>query len=301
MRYYVSFSDDFNYTYSIDKLVLHGTFLYNTFDEFSARLNSLMIKSVCYDELPFSMSLYRDTYYQSLKKLTYLNNFKFELCFGSEQSSFWLGTHFQGFDKTLDTWKLELNPNKCMPCDFVSSLFSLLNTYSKHISIGEYDIAVDIPLPRDFLFLVKDKRKYQCILNSSVDKTEYLGSRHQNGFCKLYNKQLESCLNSPLTRFEVTCTSLLLSDILSVFPLIYAQREQFLFIDSKLNDTDKFILKTLIFDPVRISELGRSKRKKMSEALQCAFKPVSFDSSCLFSLLSSLSDLPSFFSPSVIL
>ena len=301
MRYYVSFSDDSNYTYSIDKLVLHGTFLYNTFDEFSACLNSLLIKSVCYDEMPFSMSLYRDTYYQSLKKLTYLNNFKFELCLGSEQSSFWLGTHFQGFDKTLDSWKLELNPNKCMPCDFVSSLFSLLNTYSKNISIGEYDIAVDIPLCRDSLFLVKDKRKYQCILNSSVDKTEYLGSRHSHGFCKLYNKQLESCLKSPLTRFEVTCTSLLLSDILSVFPLIYAQREQLLFIDSKLNDTDKFILKTLIFDPVRISELGRNKRKKMSEALQCAFKPVSFDSSCLSSLLSSLSDLSSFFAPSVIL
>lgn len=300
MRYYLSFSDDSCYTYSIDKLVLHGTFLYNTFDEFSARLNSLLIKSVCYDELPFSMSLYRDTYYQSLKKLTYLNNFKFELCCGSEQSSFWLGTHFQNFDKTLDTWKLELNPNKCMPCDFVSSLFSLLNTYSKNISIGEYDIAVDIPLSRDSLFLVKDKRKYQCVLNSSVDKTEYLGCRHQNGFCKLYNKQLESCLNSPLTRFEVTCTSLFLSDILSVFPLLYAQREQLLFIDSKLNDTDKFILKTLIFDLSRISELGRNKRKKMSEALQCAFYPVSFDSSCLSSLLSSLSDLSSFFSPSVL-
>ena len=300
MRYYVSFSDDFNYTYSIDKLVLHGTFLYNTFDEFSARLNSLMIKSVCYDELPFSMSLYRDTYYQSLKKLTYLNNFKFELCFGSEQSSFWLGTHFQGFDKTLDTWKLELNPNKCMPCDFVSSLFSLLNTYSKHITIGEYDVAVDIPLPRDFLFLVKDKRKYQCVVNSSVDKTEYLGSRHSHGFCKLYNKQLESCLNFPLTRFEMTCTSLLLSDILGAFPLIYAQREQLLFIDSKLNDTDKFILKTLIFDPVRISELGRNKRKKMSEALQCAFKSVSFDSSCFSRLLASLSDLGAFFAPPVL-
>ena len=301
MRYYVSFVDSCSYKYSIDKLVLHGTFLYNTFDEFSARLNSLLIRSVCYDEMPFSLSLFRDTYYQSLKKLTYLNNFKFELCCGSDQSSFWLGTHFQTFDKTIDTWKLELNPNKCMPCDFVSSLFDLLSMYSKHIEIVEYDIAVDLPLSRDSLFLVKDKRKYQCILNSSIDKTEYLGSRHSHGFCKLYNKQLESCLSSSLTRFEITCTSLLLSDILSVFPLIYAQRDQLLFFDNKLNDTDRFILKTLIFDPSRISELGRNKRKKMSDALQCAFKPVSFDSSCLSRLLSSLSDLSAFFAPSVVL
>ena len=301
MRYYVSFLDSSKYCYSVDKLVLQGTFLYNTFDEFSARLNSLLIRSVCYDEMPFSLSLYRDTYYQSLKKLTYLNNFKFELCCGSDVATFWFGTHFQSFDKTLNTWKLELNPNKCLPCSFVSSLFDLLSMYSKRIDIVEYDIAVDMPFSRDSFFLVKDKRKYQCVLNSSFDKTEYLGCRHQHGFVKLYNKQKESNLDYPLTRFEITCTSLLLSDILNVFPLIYAQRDQLLFFDNKLNDTDRFILKTLIFDPSRISELGRNKRKKMSDALRCAFNPVSFDSSCLSRLLSSLSDLPAFFAPSVVL
>lgn len=301
MRYYVSFLDSSKYCYSVDKLVLQGTFLYNTFDEFSARLNSLLIRSVCYDEMPFSLSLYRDTYYQSLKKLTYLNNFKFELCCGSDVATFWFGTHFQSFDKTLNTWKLELNPNKCLPCSFVSSLFDLLSMYSNRIDIVEYDIAVDMPFSRDSFFLVKDKRKYQCVLNSSFDKTEYLGCRHQHGFVKLYNKQKESNLDYPLTRFEITCTSLLLSDILNVFPLIYAQRDQLLFFDNKLNDTDRFILKTLIFDPSRISELGRNKRKKMSDALRCAFNPVSFDSSCLSRLLSSLSDLPAFFAPSVVL
>ena len=132
MRYYVSFVDSSDYIYSIDKLVLHGTFLYNTFEEFSARLNTLLIKYVCYDELPFSLSLCRDTYYQSLKKLTYLNNFKFELRCVSDVASFWLGTHFQSFDKTLNTWKLEFNLNKCLSCDFVSSLFDLFSMYSKH-------------------------------------------------------------------------------------------------------------------------------------------------------------------------
>ena len=63
MRYYVSFVDSSKYCYSVDKLVLHGTFLYNTFEEFSARLNTLLIKYVCYDELPFSLSLCRDPYY----------------------------------------------------------------------------------------------------------------------------------------------------------------------------------------------------------------------------------------------
>lgn len=300
MRYYVSFVDSLKYCYSVDKLVLQGTFLYNTFEEFSARLNTLLIKYVCYEEFPFSLSLCRDTYYQSLKKLTYLNNFKFELRCGSDVATFWLGTHFQSFDKTLNTWKLELNPNKCLPCAFVSSLFDLLSMYSKRIDIVEYDIAVDMPFPRDSFFLVKDKRKYQCVLNSSVDKTEYLGCRHQHGFIKLYNKQKESNLDYPLTRFEISCTSLHLCDIVDSLPCVYFSLGQIALTDIKLNDTDKFILKTLILDPSRLSELGRNKRDKMREALKCAFVPVSFDSVCFSRLLASFSDLGAFFAPPVL-
>lgn len=299
MRYYRSFVDKFDYCYSVDKLVLHGTFLYSCFDEFSARLNTLLIKYVCYDEMPFSFSLFRDTYYQSLKKLTYLNNFKFELCektqVGLKKSSFWLGTHFQSYDKTLDTWKLEVNPNKCMPCDFVSELFALLRFYSKFVEVGEYDIAVDFPFPRESFYLVKDKRKYQSIFNSAVDKTEYLGSRHEHGFCKLYNKQKESKLDCPLTRFEITCTRLKASAVVDSLPTIYIQRGQLAMVDMKLTDTDMFILKTLISDPSRLSELGRDKRSKMREALKCAFTVVVFDFSCISRLVSVLSDLDSFF------
>lgn len=297
MRYYCSFVDKFDYCYSIDKLVLHGFFLFDCWDEFSARLRLLLIRFTCYEEKPFSVSLFRDVYYRSFKKLTYSNNFKFELCQGSDTFSFWLGTHFQSYDRTLNTWKLELNPNKCMPCEFVSELYSLLRFYSKQVDIAEYDLAVDMPFSRDSFFLVKDRRKYQCVLNSSVDKTEYLGCRHQHGFVKLYNKQKEFNLDYSLTRFEISCTSLHLCDIVDSLPCIYFSSGQIGLVDIKLNDTDKFILKTLILDPSRLSELGRSKRDKMREALKCAFVPVSFDSVCFSRLLASLSDLDSFFAP----
>lgn len=295
MRYYRSFVDKSDYCYSVDKLVLHGSFLYDCWDEFSARLRLLMIRFTCYEEMPFSVSLFRDTYYHSFKKLTYSNNFKFELCQGSDTFSFWLGTHFQSYDKTLDTWKLELNPNKCLPCDFVSELFALLRFYSKFVEVGEYDIAVDFPFSRDSLYLVKDKRKYQTIFNSAVDKTEYLGSRHEHGFCKLYNKQKESKLDCPLTRFEITCTRLKASAVVDSLPTIYIQRGQLSMVDMKLTDTDMFILKTLISEPSRLSELGRDKRSKMREALKCAFTVAVFDFSCISRLVSVLSDLDSFF------
>lgn len=300
MRYYVSLVDSSKYCYSVDKLVVHGSFLYDCWNEFSARLRLLMIRFTCYEEMPFSVSLFRDSYYHSFKKLTYSNNFKFELCQGSDTFSFWLGTHFQSYDKTLDTWKLELNPNKCMPCEFVSELFALLRFYSKFVEVGEYDIAVDMPFSRDSFFLVKDKRKYHCVVNSSVDKTEYLGCRHQHGFVKLYNKQMESNLDYSLTRFEISCTSLHLCDIVDSLPCVYFLSGQIGFVNIDLNDTDKFILKTLISDPSRLSELGRKKRDKMREALKCVFVPVSFDSVCFSRLLASLSDLGAFFAPPVV-
>lgn len=300
MRYYVSFVDSSKYCYSVDKLVVHGSFLYDCWDEFSARLRLLLIRFTCYEEMPFSVSLFRDTYYHSFKKLTYSNNFKFELCQGSDTFSFWLGAHFQSYDKTLNTWKLELNPNKCLPCEFVSELYALLRFYSKQVDVAEFDIAVDMPFSRDSFFLVKDKRKYQCVVNSSVNKTEYLGCRHQHGFVKLYNKQEESNLDYSLTRFEISCTSLHLCDIVDSLPCVYFLSGQIGLVDIDLNDTDKFILKTLILDPSRLLELGRKKRSKMREALKCAFVPVSFDSVCFSRLLASLSDLGKFFAPPVV-
>lgn len=78
-------------------------------------------------------------------------------------------------------------------------------------------------------------------------------------------------------------------------PVVYIQREQLALTDMKLTDTDKFILKTLISEPFRLSELGRKMRVKMREALQCAFTVVVFDSSCISRLVSVLSDLDSFF------
>ena len=298
MRYFISFPDSRNFVYSIDKLVIHGKFLYNSFYDFQRRLNTLMLKYVVSpDELPFDICFLRDTYWESRKSLTYINNFKFDLIYNGDVTTFWLGTHFKSYDNTLLTWKLELNPNKCMPCNFVSDLFFLLLDLSKNdsVSVGEYDIAVDMPISRDDLYLVKDQRKYQSVVNSAIDKTEYLGCRHTMGFCKLYNKQLESKLDSVMSRFEMTCTNLSVLDIMSRFPTVYYACPQLSLPDLKLSDTDKFILRTLVLDPLRISELSYDKRRKMKQALESAFTILLFDKSCISNLVAALSDLNTFF------
>lgn len=293
--YYFSLTDSNSYCYSIDKLIITGKFVYNSFDDFSAALNSLLIKFTVFQEMPFNKSLCRDCFYESHKNLTYLNNFNFTLVDKLGTYSFWLGTHFQNFDCVVDGWKLELNPNKCLPCDFVSSLVMLLLSFSKFYEISEFDIAVDLPFSRDSFFLIKDRRKYQCVENSSSDKTEYLGTRHSSGFCKLYNKQNESKLDYPLTRFEITLDTFDLNSIKSFFPTIYFLKSQLELCDIKLSDTDLFILKTLIFEPSRIRELSKYKRKRFKILLDCAVSVVSFDFDIVKLLLDKLLNLTLFF------
>lgn len=297
MRYYqpLRFKD---VVYSIDKLILSGKFLYNSFDSFQASLNSLIMKYSFLEGAPCELVLLKNTYYVSKRKLSFMNNFSFELTFGAfnhNTFSFWLGTHFQTYDKTLDTWKLELNPNKCMPCEFVSELFFLLKLYSKSIEVSEYDLAVDISVMREYVFLIKDNRKYSLYQNSQSDKTEYLGSRHTQGFVKLYNKQLEQKLQEPLTRFELTCTTFDVESILHKVPMIYILKNQLEIIDLRLNATDLFILKTLLSEPSRIVELGRYQRIKIEKALECSVSKFEIDKSMFYKLISYLKDLPLFF------
>lgn len=298
MRYYQPLRFD-NNIYSLDKLVLNGKFLYNAFDSFQASLHSLIMKYSFSDGAPCDLVLLKNTFYVSKRKLTFLNNFNFELTYPcwsrGEVFSFWLGTHFQTYEKTLDTWKLELNPNKCMPCEFVSELFFLLKSHSKTVEVSEYDISIDIPISRENLFLVKDNRKYSLYQNSQSDKTEYLGTRHTQGFVKLYNKQLEQKLKEPLTRFEMTCTTFDVESIMHKVPTVYVLKNQLKMVDFKLTGTDLFILKTLLLEPSRIVELERKKRSKIEKALEFCVFQFDVDKSTFYKLISYLKDLPLFF------
>lgn len=298
MRYYQPLRFD-NNIYSLDKLVLNGKFFYNSFDSFQASLHSLIMKYSFSDGAPCDLVLLKNTFYVSKRKLTFLNNFNFELTYPcwsrGEVFSFWLGTHFQTYEKTLDTWKLELNPNKCMPCEFVSELFFLLKSHSKTVEVSEYDISIDIPISRENLFLVKDNRKYSLYQNSQSDKTEYLGTRHTQGFVKLYNKQLEQKLKEPLTRFEMTCTTFDVESIMHKVPTVYVLKNQLEMVDFKLTGTDLFILKTLLLEPSRIVELERKKRSKIEKALEFCVFQFDVDKSTFYKLISCLKDLPLFF------
>lgn len=101
---------------------------------------------------------------------------------------------------------MEFNPNRFGNCEAFWEDYSRILNHIPNACLSRFDLAIDIPCPRDKLMLVKDGREYVCFSKSSVDITEYLGQRNKPGRVKLYNKQIESNLDYPLSRLEITGT-----------------------------------------------------------------------------------------------
>lgn len=143
----------------------------------------------------------RTFYYASNKIGGFRNMWKLEY----DQSSITVGTcHVTGTGKT-DAGRgfIEANPNK-VGKKLVALINKLLGMGAK-IEPVRYDLAIDYPIERDTVRLLKDNRKYGCIMSESF--TEYLGQRNKAGFVKVYDKQAESNLDAACTRVELTCSA----------------------------------------------------------------------------------------------
>lgn len=120
-------------------------------------------------------------------------------------SSMTVGIGFNGNRESRMNGFLEVNPNKCFNSENciedIHNIFSCC--WGK--TICRWDLAIDFAINRRLVFLAKDQRRYSLEMNSKDDKTEYLGVRNTPGRIKLYNKQIESKLESELTRLELTC------------------------------------------------------------------------------------------------
>ena len=99
---------------------------------------------------------------------------------------------------------IEFNPNKCFMDEQIKKDIHLIKMCSWNYEIKRWDLAIDIPLARECISMAKDKRKYEMVMNSKSDKTEYLGERNSVGRVKLYNKSIERKLDYDLTRLEIT-------------------------------------------------------------------------------------------------
>lgn len=230
------------------------------------------------DELAGRLLLQYD-HWQSWKIGTYRDQFSIKCPDGE---SFFLGVGLNTGGLPNNTARVEFNPNK------VGSSWELAVVYNAcwnisggQLTIKQYDLAIDYPIPREDLRLIKDARLYEERCRSDADRTQYLGQRNQPGRCKLYNKQLEQGLAEPLTRLEMTVAfeesapemvRRQMPQVVSVAGVVQTEMEL-----PRLTDTDLFILTTLAREPERIRELGRRKRETLRPWLDVVNQPMRFD------------------------
>lgn len=180
--------------YSVDML----RFRFYCNDQVKSRIRDFLYVN-CYDY----------DIYQSAKAFTYsvLLNIKCNSSF----DSFTVGFGFNGLKKSENrSCFIEFNPNKVGNSLELTNLLYYMSTLGLSLDLVLYDIAIDIPIAKNYISLIKDSRVYKKFVYDSagINCTEYLGTSADSGRVKLYNKTIESKLFTDVTRLELTTRSL---------------------------------------------------------------------------------------------
>ena len=81
---------------------------------------------------------------------------------------------------------VEFNPNKCEKNGV--KFLAMLESIGCIFEMNRYDLAIDYPIARNAVRVLRDRRKYEYVISSKGGATEYLGSRNSPGRVKVYDK-----------------------------------------------------------------------------------------------------------------
>ncbi len=192
---------------------------------------------------------------------------------------------------------IEFNPNKVDTYILLLLLQHIIRFAHKlcnmdyYFELSEFDLAVDIHVPRSCVSLVKTgKRSYTRIVASSV--TEYSGKRHTSGFTKVYDKSVEMGLEYSLTRIEITCDNF---DSIP-YPTVCILRPGDDETDDNINATDRVILRLLRdldYDAQQqaLKEMGRNKANKLKSYLFPQDKIFKFNQLCVAQVIDNIKSI----------
>lgn len=194
--------------------------------------------------------------------------------------------HYSDYDKEKSEYyvfpllRLEINPNKHADKPIFQDVMTLLNEYCCDFYLNRYDYAIDIPVvPEDVQVFGSNKEK------GLYKGTRYYGQRNRNGFCRIYDKQKEQHLDTPLTRVEHVISLTRTTKNIS-FEKIYIKDESVVDSDSeKISKTDAVILELcalasangLEYESI-INKLDKRKKWFIKSKLnQCQYKLLEFN------------------------
>lgn len=176
--------------------------------------------------------------------------------------------------------RLEINPNKHAGKPIFNDFMEIINEYCYDCYINRYDYAVDVPVkPDDVQVFGSNKEK------GLYKGTRYYGQRNKNGFCRIYDKQKEQGLDSPLTRIEHVISLTKTTKNIS-FEKVYIRDSFASGSDTKtLSKTDSVILELcslaaangLEYENI-LDKLDRRKKRFIKSQLEhCGYKPLEFN------------------------
>lgn len=203
---------------------------------------------------------------------TYREQFSIKM---SDGTSFWIGAALNLAKTNWGKVRIEFNPNKLADSAVFQKVYSYLINHTRpmHRIIRRFDLAVDIPIDRMSVFLVKDARAY-FERRHGRELTQYLGPRSAHGRVKLYNKQLESKLSYPLTRLEMTLDPAVEYKKVNFPTVYYLDNMQMQMDELKATDTERFILNAVLQGYGATNQLGRKTRAKIETLMERYVKYV---------------------------
>lgn len=220
-------------------------------------------------------------HYYSSKLFTYRHMFSI----GLGDSTVALGVDFMNASRNDSIIGfVEFNPNKVAGDRRFKSFMNKLHDTCKEMLASRWDLAIDIPVSKERLHLVKDKRNYELHVSHS-GVTEYLGVRNNDGRVKLYDKKRESGLEYELTRLEITIDGLKPFEEVS-FPTVAGSVAQLEFCaELELNDTEKVLYELLLGSDDMANQfkrLGRKMQKKLKPYLFAEDMTLEYSKTCYF-------------------
>ncbi len=196
---------------------------------------------------------------------------------------------FNGFDSKAEYKRyvvIDFNPNK-MNSNELLEITNLLR-WLVEVEVVRFDLAVDVPVDRKFVHLIKDNRTYEYQDHNENGITEYLGTRNNTNYVKVYDKTRESSLDEAMTRVELTC-SFSMSESVKHFPSVLIEHEQ---ISLELLEYDKLSKTQIAFVSVlksldvnarakALKTLSYRMKEKLSPYVLADTYELAFDKACV--------------------
>lgn len=213
----------------------------------------------------------------------------------SDDISFWVGVGLNGKKTAWDRCRVEFNPNKVGNTLAFARVLKYLcdRTFATQRKVARFDLAIDVPVSREQCFLVKDRRLY-LERRHGQEYTQYLGAKSSKvGRVKLYNKAIESSLDYPLTRLELTLDPAVPFENVNWPSVYYLDAPNILFDKVRVTETERFIIRAILNGFGSLHDLGRKTQAKIRNILNTYILSVTISTELYSAILTHVAEYES--------